>query len=98
MSVLMRSVLVTGLLCFSVALGSSGQGIPSLQEAGLRKQKQERTLLIGCIPEQNLFKQMERHEPLARYLSSKTDVNVKGSADYKAAFDYAADRAQPCHL
>ena len=33
-------------------------------------------LLIGLIPEQNIFKQMERYEPLAEYLSRKTGAKV----------------------
>lgn len=35
------------------------------------------TLLIGLIPERNIFKQFERYEPLAAYLSAKTGVDVK---------------------
>jgi len=38
---------------------------------------QGKTLLIGLIPEQSLFKQMERYEPLARYLSRKTGIGIK---------------------
>ncbi|MBI5342474.1 MAG: phosphate/phosphite/phosphonate ABC transporter substrate-binding protein [Deltaproteobacteria bacterium] len=37
----------------------------------------ETTLLIGLIPEQNIFKQIERYEPLADYLSSKAEVRIK---------------------
>ena len=33
-------------------------------------------LLIGLIPEQNLFKQMERYEPLGEYLSRKTGAKI----------------------
>ena len=33
-------------------------------------------MLIGLIPEQNLFRQLERFEPLARYLSRKAGVLV----------------------
>ncbi|MEK7332248.1 MAG: phosphate/phosphite/phosphonate ABC transporter substrate-binding protein [Nitrospirota bacterium] len=34
-------------------------------------------ILIGLIPEQNIFKQMERYRPLASYLSEKAGVKVK---------------------
>lgn len=34
-------------------------------------------LLIGLIPEQNLFKQMERYEPLMEYLHRKTGTKMK---------------------
>jgi phosphonate transport system substrate-binding protein len=36
-----------------------------------------KALLIGLIPEQSLFKQMDRYEPLARYLSRKTGIEIK---------------------
>jgi phosphonate transport system substrate-binding protein len=34
------------------------------------------TLLIGLIPEQDVFKQIERYEPLAAYLSANTGTRV----------------------
>lgn len=37
----------------------------------------EKTLLIGLIPEQNIFKQMERYEPLANYLSKKVSMKIR---------------------
>jgi phosphonate transport system substrate-binding protein len=37
----------------------------------------ETTILIGLIPEQNIFKQIERYEPLADYLSSKAEIKIK---------------------
>lgn len=36
----------------------------------------QKQLLIGLIPEMNVFKQMERFKPLAEYLSKKTGVKV----------------------
>ena len=33
--------------------------------------------MIGLIPEQNIFKQIERYEPLADYLASKMDIEIK---------------------
>jgi hypothetical protein len=33
--------------------------------------------LIGLIPEENIFKQMDRHRPLAAYLSSRLGMNVR---------------------
>ncbi len=35
-----------------------------------------KTLVIGLIPEQNIFRQMERYEPLARYLQSHTGYKI----------------------
>jgi phosphonate transport system substrate-binding protein len=37
----------------------------------------EKFFWIGLIPEHNLFQQVERYEPLARYLSEKTGRKVK---------------------
>lgn len=34
-------------------------------------------ILIGLIPEENIFRQMDRHRPLASYLSKKLGVNVR---------------------
>ena len=35
------------------------------------------TLRIGLIPEQNVFEQLRRYEPLAAYLSGKLDINIE---------------------
>jgi phosphonate transport system substrate-binding protein len=35
------------------------------------------SILIGLIPEQNIFNQIERYEPLADYISGKTGVKVR---------------------
>jgi phosphonate transport system substrate-binding protein len=37
----------------------------------------ETKLLIGLIPERNIFKQMERYEPLAEFLFRKTGVKMR---------------------
>jgi len=34
-------------------------------------------LLIGLIPEQNIFKQVERYEPLANYMANKMGMEIK---------------------
>lgn len=36
-----------------------------------------KVLVIGLIPEQNIFKQMERYTPLTEYLSGKTGLRIK---------------------
>ena len=36
----------------------------------------EKIFRVGLIPEQNIFKQIERYEPLARYLSKKIDLTI----------------------
>ena len=42
-----------------------------------RAQSPPRQLVIGLIPELNVFKQMERFNPLAKYLSAATGIPVK---------------------
>ncbi len=37
----------------------------------------EGSLLIGLIPEQNIFRQIERYEPLAAYIGDKTGMKVR---------------------
>jgi phosphonate transport system substrate-binding protein len=58
-------------LCLSLLAGCS-KGKPPPQT----KIPPEKTILIGLIPEQNIFKQIERYEPLADYLSGKTGVRI----------------------
>jgi len=41
-----------------------------------KRQPPEKTLIIGLIPEQNIFKQMERYEPLAKYLQAHTGYKI----------------------
>lgn len=42
----------------------------------VNKQPPLKTLVIGLIPEQNIFNQMERYEPLARYLQARTGYKI----------------------
>ena len=41
------------------------------------KAASENEILIGLIPEENIFNQMDRHRPLAAYLSKKIGVSVR---------------------
>jgi len=41
-----------------------------------KQQPPGKPLVIGLIPEQNIFRQMERYEPLARYLQSRTGYKI----------------------
>ncbi len=42
-----------------------------------KKETAEKTLLIGLIPEQNIFDQLQRYEPLAGYIAKKTGIIIK---------------------
>ncbi len=42
-----------------------------------RKPPEEKVIMIGIVPEQNVFTQMERYEPLADYLSKKAGAKIE---------------------
>jgi len=46
-------------------------GCKQTDTASVQKPSQEEALRIGLIPEQNIFKQLERYRPLADYLSER---------------------------
>ena len=60
------------LLCLPLLAACSPQAPPAPAEKPPVEQ-----LLIGLIPEQNIFKQMERYEPLMGYLHRKTGTKMK---------------------
>jgi phosphonate transport system substrate-binding protein len=66
----LRSITV---LAFLVAL----TGCARQEPAPPSRKAPETMLLIGLIPERNIFKQMERYEPLAEYLFRKTGVKMR---------------------
>lgn len=55
-----------------VSAGCSGKGSPAAN-----KKAPGRTLLIGLIPEQNIFRQIERYEPLADYIRARTGIAIR---------------------
>ncbi len=59
-------------VCLALLAGCSDKGkAPSaVKDSG-------RTLVVGLIPERNIFKQIERYQPLANYLRAKTGIEVK---------------------
>lgn len=61
------------LILLAILAGCSRQEAPPSE----RPPAPKTTLRIGLIPEQNIFKQMERYGPLARYLSKKTGTNIE---------------------
>ncbi len=70
-------ILLTAYLWAVILLSCSGGDAladPALEKVLLPPEK---PLLIGLIPEQNLFRQVDRYEPLARYLSMKTGSRIQ---------------------
>jgi phosphonate transport system substrate-binding protein len=62
-----KSLLLIG-FCLITVLSCTNSEAPSQR----RVAEEEKPLYIGLIPEQNIFRQMERYQPLAKYLSEKT--------------------------
>jgi len=51
--------------------------LPGLAQSQERTDTGEKALLIGLIPEQNIFKQIDRYTPLAEYLAKKVGVKIR---------------------
>ncbi len=45
--------------------------------AAEKTQTKTKTLLVGLVPEENIFRLMERHLPLAKYIEEKTGIQVR---------------------
>jgi phosphonate transport system substrate-binding protein len=71
----MRKIITAICLCLIIISGCSKVETPKI--AKKEATSEEPHLLIGLIPEQNLFKQIERYEPLADYLSEKIGRKIK---------------------
>lgn len=68
---MIRRLIAAGICVFVLAACATREETPPKGTGPPRK-----TLLIGLIPEQNIFKQLERYQPLAGYLSRKTGTKV----------------------
>ncbi len=66
-------------LCVAIAFGCSKTETITSEEATAQQDKtnQKESLLIGLIPERNIFEQIERYEPLVNYLSNKIGKNIE---------------------
>jgi phosphonate transport system substrate-binding protein len=64
------------LLILTLAAGCERTETVSSKKAEV-KPGREKTFLIGLTPEQNIFKQMERYQPLADYLSKKVGMTIR---------------------
>lgn len=74
-AVYMNKIFITVCLCMAVLTGCTKTETASPKDK--KDTAPERQLIIGLIPEQNIFTQMQQYEPLAGYLSEKTGIKVK---------------------
>lgn len=52
-------------------------GCNNVDKPPLKSVKTGKTLIIGLLPEQNIFHQLERYDPLAKYISSKIGMEIE---------------------
>ena len=71
----MRSVLMMAVLSFIAATGCSEPNTPPAKVKHIDTNAV--TVTIGLIPEQNIFRQMDRYDPLASYISKKLGIKIK---------------------
>jgi phosphonate transport system substrate-binding protein len=74
----MRRFLIAGGIVAVIAsvTGCTDQGRDH-PHSRLSSRTSQNVVVIGLIPEQNVFRQMERYEPLAEYLSRRAGVEVR---------------------
>ncbi len=68
----MKLPLVVLCMCIALLAGCNDKKAPPAT-----KQPAGKLLVIGLIPEQNIFRQMERYGPLAKYLEQRTGYHIK---------------------
>ena len=69
----MNKILFSVCICFAIVTGFR----EAKAEPAPKTAKREPSILIGLIPEHNIFKQIERYEPVAKYLSKKIGINIE---------------------
>ena len=68
-----KQVLVSLSICLTIMMGCN----ESAAETGKKLNTKQGSLSIGLVPELNIFKQLERYEPLGNYLSKKTGLKIE---------------------
>jgi len=69
----LKNILLIFSICLSLLAGCTGKEPPPSPE----KQTYSQVLIIGLIPEQNIFRQMERYRPVAEYIQKKTGYKIE---------------------
>lgn len=68
----MNRFLIAFWLCFIILADCTPGGCKQTEDSSHKE-----VLVIGLVPEQNVFRQLERYTPLGEYLSSKTGLEIK---------------------
>jgi phosphonate transport system substrate-binding protein len=69
----MYKILISVSLCLVIGLSSHAAEPGPNPKTSIN----QKSLLIGLIPEHNIFKQLERYEPVADYLSKSIGITIK---------------------
>ncbi|RPI37375.1 MAG: hypothetical protein EHM54_03285, partial [Nitrospiraceae bacterium] len=69
----MKNILIVFSICLSFLAGCTSKEPPPPPE----KPADSKVLVIGLIPEQNIFRQMERYKPVAEYIRKKAGYKIE---------------------
>ena len=72
----MRQGFLSIFTCIVMLLGCNQSG-PALPASEKERLPQEKNLVLGLIPEHDLFQQKERYQPLTLYLSEKMGMKIR---------------------
>lgn len=76
-----NKILITVCLCLTIVMGikwtTETESSLEIAEARAETKSDGSLLTLGLIPEQNIFKQLQRYQPLASYISKKIGFIVK---------------------
>jgi len=73
----MSRVVISVCLCLAVLIGCGESKRESDTATVTENQGERPSITIGLIPERNIFKQLDRYEPLADYLSKRIGADIK---------------------
>jgi len=73
----MSRLLISICLCLTTLIGCSETKTENNPATNTQAAEERPSLTIGLIPERNIFRQLDRYEPLADYLSKRIGADIK---------------------
>jgi len=73
----MSRLLISICLCLTILIGCSETKTENNTATNTQTAEARPSITIGLIPERNIFKQLDRYEPLADYLSKRIGADIK---------------------